>query len=138
MESVKTSVFNIFNAPKSKDVPAGEEIYTWEYQDEKGNILTDSKNVKEEINSFVSRVDYKAQIKRGELELNDNLGTVSKDYTTIPDNAVDIYKYLAYLSTLSKDQVAELLEQTYKTNQTIVQGEQDGNQAPAEGEQIDE
>jgi len=126
---MQTKVYNIFEAPKPIDSPHGEHIYEWDYLDEKGIVQHDKKNVHEEIQSYISRVDYKSQIKRGELELNADLGTDSKDYRTIPDNTVDIYKYLTYLSSIPKDQVTKLLEQFGKTSENGVQTTQASNQA---------
>ena len=123
MEQIK--VYNCFNAPRGKKVASGEEIYEWEYLDENGELKKDKKNVKEEINSFVSRVDYKSQIKRGELDLDANItGNVERDFTGIPNNTVDIINYLRYLSTLDKEQVAYLLEQLNGGNEETVQEEQ--------------
>ena len=122
-------VYNCFNAPKGKPVAAGEEVYEWEYMDEKtGEIKKDKKNIKEMINSYLPTVDYKKQIERGELELDGNMGSLTKDYTAVPDNTVDIIKYLTYLSTLSKEQAANILEQANKASKDNVQGAQGGNQ----------
>lgn len=129
MAEVKQFVFNCFNAPKGQKSPAGEHVYEWEYMDEKtGEIKKDKKNIKEMINSYLPTVDYKKQIERGELELNADMGSYSKDYTGIPDNTVDIIKYLTYISTLPKEQVTNLLEQAHKASKTNLQGTQDGNQ----------
>ena len=130
MAEVKQFVFNCFNAPKGQKSPAGEHVYEWEYMDEKtGEMKKDKKNIKEMINSYLPTVDYKKQIERGELELNADMGTGTKDFTAIPDNTVDIIKYLTYISTLPQEQVTNLLEQARKGSQTNVQGTQDGTQA---------
>lgn len=128
MDLKRTYVFNIFNAPKGKASPAGEEIYEWEYLDEKtGEIKKDKKNVKEQINSYVSIVDYKSQIKRGELELNGKMENGTRDFTALPADTVDIYKYLNYLSSLSPEQVTNLLEQANQANKAQLQAAQSGN-----------
>ena len=120
-------VFNIFNAPKGKDAPHGEEIYEWEYLDDDGNLKKDKKNVKEEINSFVSRVDYKAQIKRGELELDELNSGVEKDYRGVPSDSVDYYKFLVSLAAMDKEQVANIMEQINGGNKESVQAKQTGD-----------
>ena len=139
MEQTNKFVFNCFNAPKGKPVPAGEDIYEWEYMDEKtGEIKKDKRNIKEMINSYLPTVDYKKQIERGELELNGNVEDVTRDFREIPDNTVDIIKYFTYLSSLSKEQVAHLVEQANQASKTDVQRAQDGNQAkPAAGQTDD-
>ena len=129
MAEVKQFVFNCFNAPKGKKSPAGEHVYEWEYMDQKtGEIKKDKKNIKEMINSYLPTVDYKKQIERGELELDGNMGSGTKDFTAIPSDTVDIIKYLTYLSTLSKEQASNILEQARQASQTNLQGTQDGNQ----------
>lgn len=121
----QVKVYNIFNAPKGKDSNPGEEIYEWEYLDEKGELQKDKKNVKEEINSFVSRVDYKKQIERGELELDGNsMGMVSNDYTRVPDNTVDYLLFLRNLAAMDQEQVAKLLESVGQRSQNDVQTKQ--------------
>lgn len=128
MAEAKQIVFNCFNAPKGQKSPAGEHVYEWEYMDEKtGEIKKDKKNIKEMINSYLPTVDYKKQIERGELELDGNMGSSTKDFTAVPDNTVDIIKYLTYLSSLSKEQAANILEQANKTSKVDLQGTQDGN-----------
>ena len=132
MDSKQNLVFNIFNAPKGKASPHGEHIYEWEYLDEKGEIHKDKRNVQEQIQSFLPTVDYKKQIQRGELELNDtNVGSSIKDFTGIPRDTVDIYKFLSALSSLSAEQVANIMEQTNKANQSNVQGTQGGDKTSA-------
>lgn len=139
MAEAKQFVFNCFNAPKGQKSPAGEHVYEWEYMDEKtGEIKKDKKNIKEMINSYLPTVDYKKQIERGELELNGDMGSYTKDYTGLPDNTVDIIKYLTYISTLPKEQVTNLLEQANKASQTNLQRTQDGNQAKPAAGQIDD
>ena len=138
MAEVKQFVFNCFNAPKGQKSPAGEHVYEWEYMDEKtGEMKKDKKNIKEMINSYLPTVDYKKQIERGELELNADMGTGTKDFTAIPDNTVDIIKYLTYISTLPQEQVTNLLEQARKGSQTNVQGTQGGKQTVTTTGQID-
>jgi len=128
MAEVKQFVFNCFNAPKGQKSPSGEHVYEWEYMDEKtGEIKKDKKNIKEMINSYLPTVDYKKQIERGELELNGNIGSTTKDFTAVPDNTVDIIKYLTAIATLPKEQIANILEQSHKGSKANVQGTQDGN-----------
>jgi len=122
------TVYNVFNAPIGQSSPHGEHVYSWEFLDENGKIQTDSKNMKEYINSFLPRVDYKKQIERGEIELNDSVGVVSKDYRGIPDNTVDIYKYLVNLASLSPDEVTKRLEQVRKASETKLQEKPTTNQ----------
>lgn len=133
----KNKVFNIFNAPKGKSAPHGEEIYTWEYLDENGKLQTDSKNVSEEINSYLPMVDYKKQIARGELE-NGTMGFIPRDYSDLPDNTVDIYKYVSALANLSQEQIAKLLESVNKTAESVVQEEQVPNQESSAGGEASE
>jgi len=134
---MQNQVFNIFNAPKGKDAPHGEHIYEWEYFDDDGKVQKDKLDVHEKIQSYLSRVDYKAQIKRGELELDGNITGVNRDYTQLPGNTVDLYKYLAYLSTLSEDQVAKFLEQANAAGQDSLQTEQASDQTGDTGGQTD-
>ena len=124
----KIKVFNIFNAEKGQDSPAGQDIYEWEFFDEQGKVQKDKKNIQEEIQSYISRVDYKQQIQRGEIDLNGNMATINRDYTSLPDNTVDIYKYLTHLATLPKDQVAKLLEQANQASEERIQATQATNQ----------
>lgn len=126
-------VFNIFNAPKGKTSPSGEEIYKWTFLDKDGKEQKDEKNVKEEINSYLPRVDYKSQIKRGELEYDNISGELSKDYRNVPVDTVDLYKYLAALGSMDKDQVSNLLEQVTKASQNSVQAKQTGDSSETQG-----
>lgn len=134
----KDTVYNIFNAPKGKSSPHGEEIYEWEYLDENGKLMKDSKNVKEEINSFLPMVDYKKQIERGELELDGNsLDLVSKDYRGLPDNTVDYYKFLSGLAAIPKEQVAKLMESVNQGTENNIQEKQATDKASASRTKID-
>lgn len=127
--------YDIFNAPKGKDAPHGEHIYTWEYLDENGKLQTDSKNVKEYINSFLPMVDYKKQIARGELDLNENISITTADYSRLPDNTVDIYNYFTALASLSQKQVTELVQQANQASKNSIQTKQTSDQASLDGRQ---
>ena len=138
MMDSKTLVYNIFNRPKGKASDPGKEINEWEYLNEKEKLKKDQKNVKKEINSFISIVDYKAQIKRGELELNGDSGSITKDFRGLPDNTVDIYNWLSHLATLPKDQVTNIMEQINVANKTGVQTTQTGDKATPPGGQVNQ
>jgi hypothetical protein len=108
---MKTTVYNRYNAPRGKAVAAGEEIYTWEARNDKGEIVIDSKNVKEEINSYLPLVDYKKQIARGELELNGNsTNEIIRDFTGVSGDTVDIVNMLAKIASMDKEQIDSLVK----------------------------
>ena len=66
------------------------------------------------------------------------MGSGTKDYTAVPDNTVDIIKYLTYLSSISKEQATNIMEQVNKTSKDNVQGTQNGNKTvPPTGQTID-
>lgn len=117
-------VYNCFNAPRGKKSPSGEEIYKWTYLDKDGNEQSDHKNVKEEINSFLNSVDYKAQIKRGEIDENGVIQPISRDYTGLPDNTVDIFKFVSNLASMDKKQVTDILERFKKGTESSIQTKQ--------------
>jgi len=123
----ETKVYNIFNAPKGNNSPHGEHVYEWDYLDDDGKIQKDKLDVHEKIQSYVSRVDYKKQIERGELELNGMDTGVNKNYTGLPADTVDIYKWLTALSNIPKEQVTKLVEQARSASQTNVQTQQAAN-----------
>ena len=133
----KIKKFNIFDQPKKVVSPEGAHIYEWEYLDEDGKIQKDKKNIFEEIQSYLPRVDYKTQIAKGEMEL-ENGGGVYQDFRGIPDNTVDIYDYLNALANLPEEQVAKLLEQVNGGNKESVQGKQTTDSEAVSGGQIDE
>jgi len=133
MQEIK--VYNIFNAPKGKNSPHGEHVYEWEYLDDDGKLKKDKLDVHEKIQSYVSRVDYKKQIERGELELNGMDTGVSKNYTGLPADTVDIYKWLTALSNIPKEQVTKLVEQARSASKTNVQNEQATNKESTSGGQ---
>jgi len=128
-------VYNIFNAPKGQDSPHGEHVYEWEFLDDDGKLQKGKQDVFEKIQSYLPRVDYKAQIAKGELELNDSNTGVTKDYTGLPGNTVDLYKYLTYLSTIPKDQITKLMEQVNKAGEINLQNEQATNKTGDSGGQ---
>jgi hypothetical protein len=128
-------IYSLFDTPEGENSPTGEHIYKWEYFDENGKIQTDEKNVFEQIQSYVSRVDYKAQILKGELELNGDFNGNNTDTTGLPANTIDIYNYLVNLASLSKEQIANIMEQTHTTNQDSIQTEQTTNSETIDGGQ---
>ena len=128
-------VYSLFDTPEGQNSPTGEHIYKWEYFDEDGKIQTDEKNVFEQIQSYVSRVDYKAQILKGELELNGDYNGSIADTTGLPANTIDIYNYLTNLASLSKEQITNILEQANITNKNSIQSEQSTDSKTATGGQ---
>ena len=128
-------IYNLFDTPEGAESPTGDHIYKWEYFDENGKIQTDEKNVFEKIQSYVSRVDYKAQILKGELELNEDYNGTITDTTGLPTNTIDIYNYLTNLASLSKEQIAHIMEQTYQSNKDSIQTEQSTDSEKATGGQ---
>lgn len=133
----KIKKFNIFNQPDKVVSPEGAHIYEWEYLDEDGKLQKDKKNIFEEIQSYLPRVDYKTQIAKGEIDL-ENGGGIYQDFRGIPDNTVDIYDYLNTLANLPEEQVAKLLEQVNARNKESVQGKQTTDSEAVAGGQIDE
>jgi len=129
-------VFKGFDRLETKGEDVYQEIYEWEYVDEKGKLKKDKKNIKEEIQSYLPRTDYKSQIERGELELQ-NGGSTYTDFTGVPDGTVAIYDYLNTLANLPQEQVAKLLEQVNAGNKESVQAKQTTNSKTAGGGQTD-
>lgn len=115
--------------------PHGDHIYEWEFLDSEGNLKKDKKNVFEEIQSYLPRVDYKAQIERGELDPSD-IRPTHTDFTGIPNDTVALYDYLNTLANLPQEQVAKLLEQVNAGNQKGVQGEQTTDSKATAGGQV--
>ena len=133
----KIKKFNIFEQPEKVVSPEGAHIYEWEYLDSDGKLQKDKKNIFEEIQSYLPRVDYKAQIAKGEMEL-ENGGGDYQDFRGIPDNTVDIYDYLNALANLPEEQVTKFLEQVNARNKESVQGKQTTDSEAVSGGQIDE
>ena len=127
--------FKGFERLETKGENVFQEIYEWSYIDQDGKLKKDKKNVQEEIQSYLPRTDYKAQIKRGELELTEN-GGIHQDFRNIPDDTVAIYDYLNTLANLPQEQVTKLLEQVSSRNQESVQGKQTADSKTIGGGQI--
>ena len=119
----KIKLYSIFDQPEKQVSPVGNHIYEWEYLDKDGKLKKDKKNVYEEIQSYLPRVDYKAQIERGELDPSD-IRPTHTDFTGIPNDTVALYDYLNTLANLPQEQVAKLLEQANAGNKEGIQGEQ--------------
>ena len=117
-----------------QESPVGSDIYEWEYLDQEGKVKTDKKNVFEEIQSYLPRVDYKTQIARGELSANDS-GNTYTDFTGIPNDTVALYDYLNTLANLPQEQVTKLLEQVNSRSEKSVQTEQATNSKTTSGGQ---
>ena len=128
-------VFKGFDRLETKGEDVHQEIYEWEYIDQDGELKKDKKNVKEEIQSFLPRTDYKSQIERGELDLQ-NGGSTHTDFTGIPNDTVAIYDYLNALANLPEEQVTKLLEQVNSGNKESVQGKQATDSKTTSGGQV--
>jgi hypothetical protein len=124
-----------FERPVTKGQDVFQEIYEWTYIDEDGKLKKDKKNVQEEIQSYLPRTDYKAQIQRGELELTENAG-IYQDFRNIPDDTVAIYDYLNTLANLPQEQVTKLLEQVNARNKESIQAKQTTDSKAIGGGQI--
>jgi len=133
--STKLKVYKLFDCPTPKVSPIGGPIYEWEYLDDAGVIQKDKKNIQEQIQSYLSRVDYKTQIEKGEFNPDGTITNTSVDYTTIPDNTIDIYNMLVNLADVSPEQVANILEQARSRDQESIQTEQETNRETAGGGQ---
>lgn len=130
-------VYTIFERPETTAEDVYQEIYEWEYLDTDGKLQKDKKNVKEEIQSYLPRTDYKTQIERGELELKDG-GTSYTDFRDIPDGSVAIYDYLNAIANLPEEQITKLMEQINGGDKKGVQGKQGTDSKTAEAGQTDE
>jgi hypothetical protein len=126
LQMPQIKAFKGFERLETKGENVFQEIYEWSYLDEDGKLKKDKKNIQEEIQSYLPRTDYKAQIKRGELELTEN-GAIHQDFRNIPNDTVAIYDYLNTLANLPQEQVTKLLEQVNCRNKIIVQSEQENN-----------
>lgn len=124
-------VYNRYNIPRGKPVKSGNEIYKWQYLNDKGELCEEQKNVKEEINSFLPMVDYKKQIARGEISLNEGATSeLRQDFTNLPDNTVGIVELINKLSTLSQDEISYYMEQVGKKPQETLQTKQEPIKEP--------
>ena len=130
-------VYTIFERPETIAEDVYQEVYEWEYLDSDGKLQKDKKNVKEEIQSYLPRTDYKTQIERGELELKDG-GTSYTDFRDIPDGSVAIYDYLNAIANLPEEQITKLMEQINGRDKKGVQGEQGTDSKTAEAGQTNE
>lgn len=132
MPRSQNKVYAKYNAPDTKPNEVGSEVYEWDYLDENGRIQKDKKNVKEEIQSFISRVDYKQQIKNGELpEGINNVGNL-KDFTGIPSNPVDLINLVDTIRNMDQNEIANLLQQTITPTQETTETGQVLNQITQE------
>jgi hypothetical protein len=131
MEQIK--FLTLFDKIEKQSSPSGEHIYEWEYLDEDGKLQKDKKNIFEEIQSYLPRVDYKSQIAKGELEFNDINGSIHTDTRSLPTDSVSLYNYLVNLATLPQEQITNLLEQINVSNQESLQGKQNTNSQTISG-----
>lgn len=124
MERVKHKVYTSYNAPNGKISAPGNEIYEWEYLDKKGELKKDKRNVNEEIQSYMSLVDYKKRITEGETFDNGNNEGLIRDFTNFTGDTVDIIGLISAINSLSEEQIAYLVQQGSAPSETPTQEEQ--------------
>lgn len=117
--------YSLSNLPNVIPSPAGEEVYTWLYKDQDGEIKTGEKNVYQEIQSQLPKCDYKRKIKEGSFDEFDNSRGLYMDTTKYDGGYSSVNDYLAGL-------VDTLREELAKTN---VPQENAGANSPTETQQ---
>lgn len=113
--------------------PLGDELYTYHYRDENGNLVAETINTQEKIQSYLSKVDYKQKIALGlGLEVPIENPNMVADATGLPESTVDIVKLVDSLNNLSKDEIAAILSAGSQpdgtVNQTTTQSSTTGDQ----------
>lgn len=119
----KKIIYSANNAPTTLVSNAGNEVYEWEYEDKNGKIKKDKKNVQEEIQSYMSLVDYKQKIANGEeveVNLNGNIEGFVKDYRDLQGDTVDIILLAERIAGLSESEIATLLQQGTPINSETI------------------
>lgn len=78
-----------YDRPESLPSDPGQEIYKWEYLNDKGELVEDEMNIFEKIQSYSTITDYKEQIRNGEF-MEDNSRGVFMDSTRLGDDSEDV------------------------------------------------
>ena len=74
--------------------------------------LVEPKKPQEKIQSNLEKVNYKKQIERGELLLNDSItGEGIRDYTSLPGDKVNFIDFIAKIGQLSPEQIDQMVKQ---------------------------
>jgi len=126
---MNVKVYNAWNKPKHKKEDVHQEIYEYDYIDQKSGEVKKAKiNIQEKIQSNLERVNYKKQIERGELILDGGpIEQGYRDYTSIPGDKVDFIDFIAKISQLNSEQVNNLVEQVSKGTKNITKEDKQEN-----------
>ena len=110
---MEIKVYNAWNKPKAKPQNVRQEIYEYDYIDkESGEVKKRKINMQEKIQSNLEKVNYKKQIERGELLLNDSItGEGIRDYTSLPGDKVNFIDFIAKIGQLSPEQINQMVKQ---------------------------
>ena len=133
----------LVNRPTQSSVPEYNPIYEWEYIDEEtGEIIKESKNIQEEINSYERQTRFKEKIERGE-KIEDGR-SIYMDISELGDNPSDISKYLKRLSDdfnkiiSESNAIAENAKIAIKSGKIEAEGSEITRREETKGEKINE
>ena len=110
---MEIKVYTAWNKPKAKPQNVRQEIYEYEYIEKAtGEVKKRKINVQEKIQSNLERVNYKKQIERGEILLNDSItGEGIRDYTSLPGDKVNFIDFIVKIGQLSPEQISQMVKQ---------------------------
>lgn len=93
----------------TEPVDTGDKVYEWDYLNEKGDVVTDKRNMYEYIQSFKRITDYKEVIDdNGNIDpiFSGPTSGVYADVSAVPDDYVGLNNYLANLAKIIKQDIA--------------------------------
>ena len=128
----------LFDTPPAIPSDSGKEIYEWQYLNENGELVSDSKDMYAYIQSFKRMTEYKELIdENGNIDLlGANSRGVYADVSPIEAYGADIDSYIAALAQTVKEAIAAEQAAKVKKN-TSATGEvaSESGQINKEGEQ---
>lgn len=123
----KNNVYSAFNRPITEPSFPGEHTYTWEYLNESGEIVKQTKNVFEEIQSYESSCDYMHLIEMG-FDPNQEEKGFYGDISNFDGYRTDINDYIASLVANLQSAIQENAKHSETSGKIVQQGNEDSDE----------